>query len=76
MGTTQSKAGANLLPTRSVNRTPSTDIPRAESVDSTSKEPTTASPRHATTEEEAGSLEDQLSSPGHFGLSGADAEKS
>ena len=76
MGTTQSKAGTNLLPTQSVNRTPSTDIPRADSVESTSKEPQTASPRHATTEEKAGSREDQLSSPGNFGLSGADAEKS
>ena len=76
MGTTQSKAGTNLLPTQSVCRTPSTDIPRADSVESTSKEPQAASPRHATTEEEAGSREDQLSSPGNFGLSGTDAEKS
>eukprot|EP00966_Prymnesium_polylepis_P064024 1484915-Prymnesium_polylepis.1 len=35
MGTTQSKAGTNLLPTPSVRRTPSTDIPRADSVEST-----------------------------------------
>eukprot|EP00966_Prymnesium_polylepis_P310849 7181960-Prymnesium_polylepis.1 len=74
MGTTQSKAGPTLLPTQSVNRTPSTDIPRADGVESTSKEPKSASLRHATTKEEAGFRKDQQSSPGNFGLSGVDAE--
>ena len=75
MGTTQSKAGTDLIPTQSVCRTPSTDIQRADSVESTSKEPPTASLRHATTKEEAGSRKGQQSSPGNFGLSGADAEE-
>ena len=75
MGTTQSKAGTDLIPTPSVRRTPYTDIQRADSVESTSKEPTTASLRRATTEEEPGSREDQLSSPCNFGLSGTGAEE-
>ena len=75
MGTTLSKAGTNLIPTPSVCCTPSTDIQRADSVESTSKEPTTASLRRATTEEEPGSRGDKLSSPCNFGLSGTGTEE-
>jgi hypothetical protein len=76
MGSTQSKAGTTLLRTQFVHRMPSTDKTRADSVESTSKEPTTASLRHATTKEEAGSRKGQQSSPGNLGLSGTDLEES
>eukprot|EP00966_Prymnesium_polylepis_P167252 3866463-Prymnesium_polylepis.1 len=55
---------------------PSTDKPRADSVESTSKELTTASLRRATTKEEAGPRKGQHSSPGNFGPSGHDLEES
>eukprot|EP00966_Prymnesium_polylepis_P173028 4002033-Prymnesium_polylepis.1 len=67
MGTAHSKAEC-------VNRMPSTDRTRADSVVSTSKEPTTASLRRATTKEEAGSRKGQQSSPCNLGTTRHDLE--
>eukprot|EP00966_Prymnesium_polylepis_P209876 4860617-Prymnesium_polylepis.1 len=56
---------------------PSTDKPRADSAESTSKEPKTASPRRATTVEETGPRKSQQSSPCISGLldrDGADSQ--
>eukprot|EP00966_Prymnesium_polylepis_P031387 730038-Prymnesium_polylepis.1 len=76
MGTTQSKAGTTLLHRGCVNRMPSTDKSRADSVVSTSKEPTTAPPNRATTQEEAGPRKGQQSSPCNFGPTGRDLAES
>eukprot|EP00966_Prymnesium_polylepis_P185709 4304592-Prymnesium_polylepis.1 len=55
---------------------PSTDKTRADSVVSTSKEPTTASLRRAITKEKAGPRKGQHSSPCNFGPNGHDLEES
>eukprot|EP00966_Prymnesium_polylepis_P301271 6961337-Prymnesium_polylepis.1 len=74
METANSKAGTTLLQPECINRMPSTDRTRADSVESTRKEPTTVSLRRATTKEEAGSRKGQQSSPCNLGTTRHDLE--